>query len=205
MNKKIKYLSLIGVLILPIIILISSYDIEEVQAVDIENNNTVNTIFVDIKGAVNNPGVYELNSDSRVIDLINEAGGLKENADTTILNLSKKLKDESYVIIYTLDETMKYKNEIISPTKIVKEIEERIICPDENNEACINYKKNNTLIDINTASKEELMTIPGIGESKANSIIEYRKNNSFNSVEDIKNVDGIGDSLYEKIKEYISI
>ena len=205
MNKKIKYLSLIGVLILPIIILISSYDIEEVQADNIENNNMVNTIFVDIKGAVNNPGVYELNSNSRVIDLINEAGGLKENADTTILNLSKKLKDESYVIIYTLDETMKYKNEIISPTKIVKEIEERIICPDENNQACINHKKNNTLIDINTASKEELMTIPGIGESKANSIIEYRNNNSFNSVEDIKNVDGIGDSLYEKIKEYISI
>ena len=63
----------------------------------------------------------------------------------------------------------------------------------------------NSLISINTASLEELKTLPGIGESKANSIIKYRETSSFNTIEDIKNVSGIGESLFEKIKDYITV
>lgn len=179
--------------------------------------------YVDIKGAVKNPGVYKLKENSRVIDVINESGGLNENADTSILNLSKKIFDEMFIIIYTKDEINKYKNETISTKKINEKLEKEIIVIDENNSANIKSKQNtnsnkqkenvsetqkddNNLININTASKEELLTITGIGESKADSIINYRKENgSFEKIEDIKNVSGIGDSLFEKIKDYITV
>ena len=179
--------------------------------------------YVDIKGAVKNPGVYKLKENSRVIDVINESGGLNENADTSILNLSKKIFDEMFIIIYTKDEINKYKNETISTKKINEKLEQEIIVIDENNSANIKSKQNtnsnkqkenvsetqkddNNLININTASKEELLTITGIGESKADSIINYRKENgSFEKIEDIKNVSGIGDSLFEKIKDYITV
>ena len=179
--------------------------------------------YVDIKGAVKNPGVYKLKENSRVIDVINESGGLNENADTSILNLSKKIFDEMFIIIYTKDEINKYKNETISTKKINEKLEKEIIVIDENNSANIKSKQNtnsnkqkenvsetqkddNNLININTASKEELLTITGIGESKADSIINYRKENgSFEKIEDIKNVSGIGESLFEKIKDYITV
>ena len=173
---------------------------------------STNTLFVDIKGAINSPGVYELNENSRIIDLINKAGGLSENADTSIINLSKKLKDEDYIIIYTKDEVLNYKDKIISSKEIIKEIEEKIICPNSDNDGCINNKKNNkteenenSLININTASLEELETLSGIGENKAKKIIEYREKQKFNSIEDIKNVSGIGESLFEKIKDNIAV
>ena len=173
---------------------------------------SANTLFVDIKGAINSPGVYELNENSRIIDLINKAGGLSENADTSIINLSKKLKDEDYIIIYTKDEVLNYKDKIISSKEIIKEIEEKIICPNSDNDGCINNTKNNkteenenSLININTASLEELETLSGIGENKAKKIIEYREKQKFNSIEDIKNVSGIGESLFEKIKDYITV
>ena len=173
---------------------------------------STNTLFVDIKGAINSPGVYELNENSRIIDLINKAGGLSENADTSIINLSKKLKDEDYIIIYTKDEVLNYKDKIISSKEIIKEIEEKIICPNSDNVGCINNTKNNkteenenSLININTASLEELETLSGIGENKAKKIIEYREKQKFNSIEDIKNVSGIGESLFEKIKDYITV
>ena len=175
---------------------------------------------VDIKGAVNSPGVYSLDENSRVIDVINMAGGLVENADTSIVNLSKKITDEMFIIIYTKDEINKYKQDTISTKVISQKIQNDIISIDENNNAEIKNKKTNNsvsikvekedeekeYININTATKELLLNIPGIGDSKAESIIKYREENgSFNSIEEIKNVNGIGDSLFEKIKEYITI
>ena len=176
--------------------------------------------YVDIKGAVKNPGVYKLKEDSRVIDVINESGGLNENADTSILNLSKKIFDEMFIVIYTKEEIDNYKKETISTKKINEKIEKEIIVIDENNNANIKSKQNTTsnkskeieslddnkLININTASKDELLTITGIGESKADAIINYRiENGNFEKIEDIKNVSGIGDSLFEKIKDYITV
>lgn len=165
------------------------------------------TVYVDIKGAVNNPGVYEMDYDSRIIDVIKQAGDLTDQADTSILNLSKKVDDEMYIIIYTKDEMKSYKERNIPSKTIVKEIEKKIVCPDDDNDACINVNTSNMegKININTASKEELESLPSIGSSKADKIIEYRNNKKFESIEDIKNVTGIGDSLYEKIKDNIEV
>ena len=165
------------------------------------------TVFIDIKGAVNNPGVYEVSSNSRIIDVIKEAGDLTEEADTSIINLSKKVEDEMYIIVYTKEEMNSYKEKLVPKKTIVKEIEKKIVCPDEDNDACLNNSTPNITgkININTATKEELESLPSIGEAKANNIIEYREKNKFESIEDIKKVNGIGDSLYEKIKDNIEV
>ena len=167
------------------------------------------TVYVDIKGAVNNPGVYEVDNGSRVIDVIKIAGDLKENADTSIINLSKIVTDEMYIIVYTVDEMKSYKEKMIPAKTIVKEVEKKIICPDDSNDACINQNNSNSSIsgkiNINSATKEELSTLPSIGESKAQNIIDYRSETSFETIDDIKNVKGIGDSLFEKIKDYIEV
>ena len=167
-------------------------------------------LYVDIKGEVNSPGVYKMKEGSRVIDVVNASGGLKENADTSIINLSKKIFDEMFIIIYTKDEIDKYKKETISTKEINAKLQKNIISVDENNDAQIKKKNNvenkDTKININIASKEELTTITGIGESKAQSIIDYRdENGNFNTIDDLKNISGIGDALFEKIKEYITV
>jgi len=211
MNQKI--LKLFGIVICSFMIIISIFclfDNKKIEADTLEKKeNNIVTVYVDIKGAVNNPGVYEMNENDRVIDVIEEAGGLKENADTSIINLSKQVEDEMYIIIYTKEEIIKYKEKIIPSKKVISEIEEKIICPDTDNAACIgkNDGKNslNSKVNINTASKEELMLIPGIGESKAESIIEYRNNNSFSDISEIKNISGIGESIFEKIVDYIEV
>lgn len=181
-----------------------------------EKEDNISTVFVDVKGSVNSPGVYELEADKRVIDAINKAGGVTNNADTINLNLSKKLSDEMIIIVYSKTEISNYyKN---NNNKNAKCASLECVCPDEFNQACLdeNKKESKALkensnsvsdkISINNASKEELMTLSGIGESKAEKIISYReKNGKFNSLEDIKNVSGIGDSVYEKIKEHISL
>lgn len=168
--------------------------------------------YVDIKGAVNNPGVYKIKENSRVIDVIDSAGGLKDNADTSIINLGKKVFDEMFIIVYTKEEVEKYKSETISTEEINKKINESVVIIDPNNDAQIKVENKNDKeeladkININTSDKKELQKITGIGESKAEAIIKYReKEGNFEKIEDIKNVSGIGDSLFEKIKEYITI
>ena len=177
------------------------------KSIEKKEVETKELLQVDIKGEVINPGIYELDSESRVIDVITKAGGLTENANTSVINLSKKITDEMVIIIYS--------NEEVNDFKTTKEIEEQVIekCiqKDDNslrNDACIENDKNNMLtgkVNINTASLEELMTLEGIGENKAKSIIEYRETKSkFNTIEDIKNVNGIGDNLFAQIKENIA-
>jgi competence protein ComEA len=208
MKNKYKYLSVILTIML-IISFVIYYKPKEVKA---DDTPVKCSYFVDIKGSINNPGVYEVECNKRVIDVINMAGGLTENADTTILNLSKKVKDEMYIIVYSNSEIQEYKQKLLPSKEIIKQVEEKIICPDNSNDAC--EKTNNTTkkeetkvegkININNASKEELMTLTGIGESKADKIIEYRNSNKFNSIEDIKNVSGIGESVFNKIKDNIT-
>ena len=164
---------------------------------------------VDIKGQVNNPGIYSLKEGSRVIDVIEASGGLTENANTTVINLSKKIEDEMVIIIYSNEEV----NNFSKTKEIEKQVIENCIKKDETslqNDACINISNeesntNNKTININSATQEELMTLPGIGESKAKDIITYRSEKPFKSIEDIKNVPGIGESLFAKIKENITI
>ena len=162
----------------------------------------------DIKGAVINPGVYTLEKGKRIIDAINIAGGLIENADTSVNNLSKKISDEMVIVIYTKEDVMNFSKVQEKEEQIKKE------CVDYNteinNNGCIEEdiiaSEVDTKISINTADVKLLMTVPGIGESKAKSIIEYRKvNGEFKDILEIKNVSGIGDALFEKIKDYITV
>ena len=179
-----------------------------------DDEDVINTVLVDIKGAINKPGVYEIDSNSIINDVIKAAGGLKSNATTNNINLSKKVSNEMVIYVSTKQELS---NNSITNVELPKDTKEIIgnTKTIENN-ASIEIKKdnktnesdNNTskLININTAGVSELISIPGIGEAKANSIISYRKEKGlFKSIEDIKEVSGIGTSLYEKIKEYITI
>ncbi len=159
----------------------------------------IDEVIVDIKGAVNIPGVYTIKYGSRVSELIDIAGGLRNDADTSMINLGKVLKDEDVVIIYTVDEILEMRK---SDTK-VKIVDKECMCPKIDNVACI--KNNIGLININTASLEELQKLAGIGKSKAEAIIEYRKKNKFKSIEELMNVDGIGENLFASIKENITV
>ena len=169
--------------------------------------------YVDIKGAVVNPGVYQLKEGSRVADVISYAGGLTQQADTSIINQSKKLIDEMTIIIYTKDEIALYKSNSVKTTQeIIKYVTADCNCPDPKiNDACISNDDNTTsetttLISLNTGTKEELMTLSGLGEAKANAIISYRgENGAFTDINQVKDVSGIGDSIFDKIKNYITI
>lgn len=154
-------------------------------------------VVVDIKGMITNPGVYEVEKKSRVNDVIALAGGLLEGADTSKINLAKIVEDEMTIIIYSKEEILeKYKEEncVCKPCEII-------------NDACINNTDNTTnLININTATKEELKQIDGVGDTKAEAIIKYRNDNGpFKDIEEIKKVSGIGETLFEQIKIYITI
>ena len=139
-------------------------------------------IFVDVKGAVKHPGVFETTKDKRVKDLIEEAGGLLDDADTSTLNLSQKVKDQ--MVIYVLKHGEKPKQ----------------ISDDGSSSS------NTDVININTANKEQLMKISGVGKTKAEAIISYReKNGDFKKKEDITKVRGIGKATFEKIKDKIEV
>lgn len=179
--------------------------INEVEKVEVDLKDDL--VYVDIKGAVKKPGVYEINSDKKIIDVITIAGGLMENANTDNINLSKKVTDEMVIIIYTNEEV---KNSNIVDT-VIKVIDKECVCPNIQNDGCINTEINDSItnvnktININTATLEELMSINGLGEAKAKAIIKYREENGyFKIIDDLLNVSGIGEALFEKIKEYIT-
>lgn len=163
-------------------------------------------VKVDIKGEIVNPGIYSLSSSSRVIDVIEKAGGLTKNANTTVINLSKKIIDEMVIIIYSNNEV----KEFAKTKEKEQHIQEYCIQKDENalkNDACITETTTtSSKISINSATLEQLQTLPGIGESKAKDIISYREQNGpFKTIEDITKVSGIGDSVFAKIKDYITL
>lgn len=161
---------------------------------------------VDIKGEVINLGIYTLKKYSRIIDCIELAGGLTENANTTVLNLSKKITDEMVIIVYSNAEVAEFKK----TKELEKQVQDSCIQKNEDslkNDACIDDDSSNTsLISINTATEDELSSLSGIGPSKAKQIVEYRTTNGpFKTIEDIKQVPGIGDSIFAQIKDYITI
>lgn len=179
--------------------------INEVEKVEVDLKDDL--VYVDIKGAVKKPGVYKINSDKKIIDVITMAGGLMENANTDNINLSRKVTDEMVIIIYTNEEV---KNSNIVDT-VIKVVDKECVCPNIQNDGCINTEINDSItnvnktININTATLEELMSINGLGESKAKAIIKYREENGyFKIIDDLLNVSGIGEALFEKFKEYIT-
>ena len=172
------------------------------------------TVMVDVKGQVKQPGLYQLSCNSRVQDAILASGGALESADTSVLNLSKVLEDEMVIIVYSKEEVKSFSSIKEEVNKKEEKCENQTIIK---NNACVTSEKivvednstsssSNTKISLNHATKEELLTLTGIGESKANLIIEYRnQNGGFKTIEEIKNVKGIGDKMFEKIKDNITI
>ena len=198
--------------------------INECDTVAFKEQESSNKIYVDVKGAVKTPGVYEVEDINIINDVIKLAGGFTKKAYTNNINLSKKLVNEMVIYVYTkteykslnkednnicstntyeIDQCVENGSSVISTNNDSKTEEENINATED---LTSNTEETDTKISINTATKEELMTLDGIGESKANNIINYReKNNGFKSIEEIKNVSGIGEAAYEKIKDYITI
>ncbi len=186
-------------------------EVEEKKTNNLEIEDAIKYITVDIKGEVKSPGVYKIEEGKRVVDAINASGGLTKKAVTKYINLSKVLKDEDVIIINNISELEK-----IEDKKNIEEIkinnksnisvkESDVITNDKSDIVKENDSNKNTIVNINTCTLEELLSINGIGESKAKSIIEYRENvGLFTSKEDIMKVSGIGESLYDKIKDYIT-
>ncbi len=206
MKAKLKYI-IIAIIILVTLVVsyVLSLDNKEVSAENVEITktdvtNVTSKVYVDIKGSVKKPGVYQVSADSIVWDIVNLSGGFTKNAYTKNINLSQKVKDEMVIYVFSKNEMLKMNENVKTDTTCTTNI--------INYDNCITTEKNETstsLVNINTASKEELMNVSGIGASKADSIIAYRIKTPFSKIEDIMNVSGIGESLFDKIKKYITV
>jgi len=154
---------------------------------DTVSEQTSSAVVIYICGAVEAPGVYELLEPARVVDAITAAGGMKEDAAFDYLNQAAVLTDGQRIYVPTGEEIENLSDNASMTTAVVQE------------EASAS-----SLVNINTASRDELMTLPGIGEAKAGNIIRYREEaGSFREIEDIMLVEGIKTGLFNKIKEYI--
>lgn len=157
---------------------------QESEQVDKEPESEKQMIYVYVCGQVENPGVYTLLEGSRIYDVFVLAGGFTEEADTDYWNQARLLKDGEMIYVPSKEEVKD------SPFEW------------ENTGAANESDK----VNINTATKEELMTLPGIGETRALAILDYRQaNGPFSSLEELKQVEGIKDAVFSKMKEYIEI
>lgn len=157
----------------------------------------IKKIVVHISGQVVNPGVITLNENSRIVDAINEAGGLTNLADLNKINLAYVLEDAQKIYIPSVDdkEESKYILNGSGDTEIVT-----------SSGSYQNKKEEKLMVNINTANAIELSKLPGIGNSTALKIINYRnENGKFNTIDDIKNVSGIGENKFNKIKDNIFV
>lgn len=158
---------------------------EVVQTENISNNK----IIVEIKGEVNNPNVYFLNEGSRLYELIDMAGGTTDLADISNVNRAASLMDGQCVVIENINDKNNL-GTVASSSEV----------------GGVGSLGGEPRININTASKDELTKLSGVGDSKAEAIIEYRtKSGGFKKVEDLKNVDGIGEKTVEKLKDKITV
>ncbi len=155
--------------------------VEEQAEDDADDKGLDGVLFVHVCGAVIREGVYELPSESRVFDAIEMAGGFREDADTKHVNQAELLKDEMRIYVPAIGE----------------------VAASEGNTGGIEADGR---VNINKASKEELMSLPGVGESRADGIIQYREEQgAFQTIEDIMQVSGIKEGLFERIKELITV
>lgn len=166
---------------------------EYLTSVDIPQSEEL-IIYIDIKGAVNRPGLYQLSEGSRMVDAIEAAGGLTTEADDRTINLAEKLLDQQKIIVYTESEMAE---------KLMQEdrdnLLERDVYPSNPSDAT-------QKININIATIDELQALPNIGPKKAQAIIEYRQTNgSFQTIDQIKEIKGIGEKTYEELAHLISV
>lgn len=146
---------------------------------DVKTEKIEDNIVIDISGEIKNPGIYKMKGRVRLYEIIDKAGGLKEEANINSINQARYVKDGEKIIIPSSRNSQGMDKESIS--------------------------NGNNLVNINTASKEELLKLPGIGEVTAEKIINYRDNNNFTKIEDLKNVNGIGMGTYNKLKDLICV
>lgn len=150
------------------------------QTIDCEKQTKTEIVYIYVCGAVQNPGVYQLEESARVYEAIEAAGGLRDDASQTAVNLAEKISDGQQIYVPTYDE------------------EESILLQ--------KAEEQSGLININTADASKLQQLPGIGKSRADAIIAYRENNGlFTTIEDIMNVSGIKSSVFEQIRGYITV
>ena len=146
-------------------------------------------VTVDVKGAVKKPGVYQLQSNSRVHDALEKAGGLTDEADLKSVNQAQKLSDEAVVYVAKVGENA---------------VDVTASAPASATSGTNQTKS--ALVNLNTATEADFQTISGIGQKRAQDIIAYREaNGRFKSVDDLKNVSGIGAKTLEKLKEYVTV
>lgn len=153
------------------------------EAVEIKNNEENNTIFIEVKGAVTKPGVYELKNGDRVLTAIELAGGYLPESDSKTINHAQKVEDEMIIYVPMIGEEL----EIPANSSSMD-------------------SSGNQLVNINKADMQGLTSLPGIGPAKAEAIISYREENGgFKSVQDLMEVTGIGEKTFEKLETYITV
>ncbi|CYV57477.1 helix-hairpin-helix domain-containing protein [Streptococcus suis] len=161
---------------------------EQTEEVSTEVSEDPSQLVVDVKGAVEKPGLYILEVGSRVNDAVEAAGGLTSQADPKSVNLAQKLSDEAVVYVASKDENIS------------------VVASTTASSAMSQDEKNTTLVNLNTATEADLQTISGIGAKRAADIIAYREaNGGFKSVDDLNNVSGIGDKTMESIRPYVTV
>lgn len=157
----------------------------------------VKLLQVYICGHVKTPGVYKVEEGTRVIEALELAGGFGKDASKEAVNLARKLQDGEQIYIPSKEE-VKLGEYVVPSTEMVKQSDER-------DETTQEEGYGNIPTNLNTATKEELMKLPGIGEAKADRIISFREKNKFSKIEDVMNVDGIKQGVFDKIKDYITV
>ncbi|WP_296113699.1 DUF655 domain-containing protein [uncultured Anaerococcus sp.] len=159
---------------------------------DISEDNLMSSeMKVYISGEVINSGVYDIIEGDRLDDLVKKAGGFTEKADLDSINLALRLEDQMKIYIPNIDENQNININNSNPSQGVVSQDMDL--------------SGNSKINLNFASKEELMTLPNIGEKRAQAILEYRQEKKFEKIEDIKNVSGIGDKFFESMKDLITV
>ncbi|WP_309089781.1 helix-hairpin-helix domain-containing protein [Domibacillus sp.] len=148
-------------------------------------------VAIDVKGAVSMPGIYVLSNDQRVNDAINKAGGLTEKADAAAINLAQRVQDEMVIYVPAEGEGMPDAQQASASSSAAAGSDEAA---------------ESAVINVNTADSALLQELPGVGESKAQAIIDFRETEgAFTAVEDLKNVAGIGDKIFEKLAPLVTI
>ena len=205
----IKFLSIVAILMLALVFKMhesgqneisveaASDNTETEQAADNQDANESEgegEVCVDIGGAVENPGVYKVKNGTRLYEVIEMAGGLRSDADTDSVNQAAVVEDGVKIIIpiYLISENR-------------EEAPENTNGKSSSSEVKIPVNSDSNFVNINTADKEQLKTLSGIGDVIADRIIEYRSTARFNKKEDIMSVKGIGSAIYEKIKDRIIV
>ncbi len=168
--------------------------------------NASGEICVDIGGAVVKPGVYNVSSGTRLYEVIELAGGLISNADTDSINRAEFVEDGEKIIIPLRPQAAgESGSDGASEGSVSAADGAGGTSEDPQAAETAETVSGNGLVNINYAGKEELMTLPGIGEAKAQKIIDYRSSTKFRKKEDIKSVNGIGDAVYNNIKDSITV